>query len=81
MSEPVAGTRDTERIESFQRDTVGCKSVPDVVEPVGEIPVHRYNRPYEWARPDLNRMQTFLLASLRSVARAVTARVQIRRAA
>ena len=28
-------------------DTVGCKSVPDFVEPVDEIPVNRYNRPYE----------------------------------
>ena len=28
-------------------DTVGCQSVPDFVEPVGEIPVNRYNRPYE----------------------------------
>ena len=27
--------------------TVGCQSVPDFVEPVGEIPVHRYNRPYQ----------------------------------
>ena len=26
--------------------TVGCKSFPDFVEPVGEIPVNRYNRPY-----------------------------------
>jgi hypothetical protein len=28
-------------------DTVGCKSVPDFVEPVGKIPVYRYNRPYD----------------------------------
>ena len=27
--------------------TVGCKSVPDVVESVEEIPVNRYNRPYQ----------------------------------
>jgi len=27
--------------------TVGCRSVPDFVEPVGEIPVNRYNRPYQ----------------------------------
>ena len=33
--------------DSIVPDTVGRKSVPDFVEPVGEIPVHRYNRPYE----------------------------------
>jgi hypothetical protein len=32
-------------------ETVGWKSVPDVVEPVGEIPINRYNRPYEGAAP------------------------------
>jgi hypothetical protein len=26
--------------------TVGCKSFPDFAEPLGEIPVNRYNRPY-----------------------------------
>ena len=33
-------------IES-ETDTVGCKSFPDLVGSVGEIPVNRYNRPYE----------------------------------
>ena len=28
-------------------ETVGCQSVPDFVEPVGEIPVNRDNRPYQ----------------------------------
>jgi hypothetical protein len=27
--------------------TVGCKSFPDFVEPVGESPVNSYNRPYD----------------------------------
>ena len=27
--------------------TVGCTSVPDVVESVGETPVSRYSRPYQ----------------------------------
>ena len=29
--------------------TVGCNSVPDFVEPVGELPVNRYNRSYQAA--------------------------------
>jgi hypothetical protein len=31
----------------LSHDTVGCKSFSDFVEPVGEIPVNSYNRPYE----------------------------------
>jgi hypothetical protein len=26
---------------------VSCQSFPDFVEPVGDIPVNRYNRPYQ----------------------------------
>jgi hypothetical protein len=29
--------------------TVGCNSVPDFVESIGEIPVNRYNQPYQAA--------------------------------
>ncbi|PSP50187.1 hypothetical protein BRC60_05520, partial [Halobacteriales archaeon QH_1_68_42] len=39
---------ETTRVKS-RRHTVGCQSVPDFVEPVGKIPVHRYNRPYQSA--------------------------------
>ena len=43
--------------------TVGCKSFPDFVEPVDEIPVNRYNRPYHSPRKTRKRPSASAAAS------------------
>jgi Fic family protein len=44
--------------------TVGCKSFPDFAGPLGEIPVNRYNRPYQ-SQADEAHQRANLLVDLR----------------
>jgi hypothetical protein len=37
-------------VDKAVSDTVGCKSVPEFAGTLGELPVNRYNRPYDGCR-------------------------------
>ena len=47
MDDRADGYREQRDVSVCDGHTVGCKSFPGFTGPYGEVPVNRYNRPYQ----------------------------------